>query len=57
MNKNITLEDVKQFIREYGYKYAQDIREELDKTRKISDEAIKKELEKNGHIYKRMADK
>lgn len=56
MNKNITLEDVKEFIREYGYKYAQDIREELDKTRKISDEAIKKELEKNGHIYKRMAD-
>lgn len=56
MNKNITLDDVKEFIKEYGYKYAPELREELDKTRKISDDAIKKELEKNGHIYKRMAD-
>ena len=58
MSKNITLEDVKQFIREYGYIYGLDIEEELNKVKKqgISDKTIENELKKNGHIYKRMAD-
>lgn len=59
MNKNITLEDVKEFIREYGYIYGLDIEEELNKVKKqgISDKTIENELKKNGHIYKRMSDK
>lgn len=58
MNKNITIEDVKEFIREYGYIYGVDIEEELNKVKKqgISKETIQKELEKNGHIYKELAD-
>lgn len=52
MSKNITLEDVKQFIREYGYIYGLDIEEELNKVKKqgISDKTIENELKKNGHI-------
>lgn len=58
MNKNITLEDVKQFIREYGYIYGLDIEEELEKVKKqdVSDKTIEAELKKNGHIYKELAD-
>lgn len=59
MNKDITLEDVKEFIREYGYIYGLDIEEELNKVKKqgISDKTIENELKKNGHIYKRMSDR
>ncbi|OPX46470.1 hypothetical protein [Clostridium thermobutyricum] len=56
MKKDITLEDVKEFIRKYGYKYDLEIQEELDKVSKISQEEIEKELKKNEDLYKRLAD-
>ncbi|GAA0856981.1 hypothetical protein GCM10008916_08810 [Clostridium nitritogenes] len=58
MNKNITIEDVKEFIREYGYIYGLEIEEELEKVKKqgISKETIQKELEKNDKLYRHLAD-
>ena len=56
MKKDITLEEVKEFIRKYGYKYDLEIQEELDKVSKISQEEIEKELKKNEDLYKRLAD-
>lgn len=58
MNKNITIEDVKEFIREYGYIYGLEIGEELEKVKKrgISKETIQKELEKNDKLYRHLAD-
>ena len=58
MNKNITLEDVKQFIREYGYIYGLEIEEELNKVKKqgISKKDIDEELNKNSALYKELAD-
>lgn len=56
MKEDITLEDVKEFIRKYGYKYDLDIQEELDKVSKISKEDIEKELRKNDDLYKRLSD-
>ncbi len=56
MKKEITLEDVKEFIRKYGYKYDLDIQEELDKVSQISKKDIEEELRKNDDFYRRMAD-
>ena len=56
MDKEITLEDVKEFIRKYGYKYDLDIQEELDKVSQISKKDIEEELRKNDDFYRRMAD-
>lgn len=58
MNKNITIEDVKEFIREYGYIYGLEIEEELEKVKKqgISKEVIEEELKKNDKLYRDLAD-
>ena len=56
MDREITLEEVKEFIRKYGYKYSMEIRKELDKIRTISDEDIQNEIEKNYELYKKMSD-
>ncbi|MBO3398498.1 hypothetical protein P5E90_12115 [Clostridium perfringens] len=56
MNKEICLNDVLDFIKEYGYKYNFDIQKELDKTRKITNEEIDSEINENFDLYKRMAD-
>ena len=56
MDKEITLEDVKEFIRKYGYKYSMEIREELDKLRTISDEDIENELNRHYDLYKKFGD-
>jgi len=56
MTKEITLEDVIEFVRLYGYKYALILRKELDKTRKLTDAEIVEELERNDSLYKKLAD-
>lgn len=56
MEKEISLDDVKEFIRKYGYKYSIEIREELDKLRTISDEDIENELNKHYDLYKKLGD-
>ena len=56
MEKEITLDDVKEFIRKYGYKYSIEIREELDKLRTISDEDIENELNRHYDLYKKLGD-
>ncbi|MBS6006912.1 MAG: hypothetical protein KIB43_08110 [Clostridium baratii] len=54
----ITIEDVKEFIREYGYIYGLEIEEELEKVKKqgISKKAIDEELKKNYKLYRELAD-
>lgn len=54
----ITIEDVKKFIREYGYIYGLEIEEELEKVKKqgISKEVIEEELKSNHKLYKELAD-
>lgn len=56
MKNEITIEEVKEFIRKYGYKYSMEIKEELNKIRVISDEEIKEEMKRNYELYKRMSD-
>lgn len=56
MKDEISIEDVKEFIRKYGYKYDLDIQEELDKVSKVSEEDIKREIKKNHDFYKRISD-
>lgn len=56
MKDEITIEEVKEFIRKYGYKYSMEIKEELNKIRVISDEDIKEEIKRNYELYKRMSD-
>ncbi|OPX47601.1 hypothetical protein [Clostridium thermobutyricum] len=56
MDKEITLEDVKEFIRKYGYKYSMEIRKELDNIRTISDEDIENELNRHYDLYKKFGD-
>ena len=58
MKKNINIEDVKDFIREYGYIYGIDIQEELDKVKAsgIPKEDILREFNKNKELYKELAD-
>lgn len=54
----ITIEDVKEFIREYGYIYGLEIEEELEKVKKqgISKKAIDEELKKNDRLYRELGD-
>lgn len=56
MDKEITLEDVKEFIRKHGYKYSMEIRNELDNIRTISDEDIENELNRHYDLYKKLGD-
>lgn len=54
----ITIEDVKKFIREYGYIYGLEIEEELEKVKKqgISKEVIEEELKMNDKLYRDLVD-
>lgn len=56
MSKEICLDDVLDFIKEYGYKYNFQIQREIDKTRKFTNEEIDSEINENFDLYKRMAD-
>lgn len=58
MKKDINIDDVKEFIREYGYIYGLEIEEELNKVKAkgISKKAILKEFDKNKKLYKDLAD-
>lgn len=56
MSKEICLDDVLEFIKKYGYKYNFQIQRELDKTRKIKNEEIEKEINENFDLYKRITD-
>lgn len=56
IEKEITLDDVKEFIRKYGYKYSVEISKELDNIRTISDEDIENELNRHYDLYKKLGD-
>lgn len=56
MNKEICLNDVLDFIKEYGYKYNFQIQRELDKTRKFTDKEIDSEISENFDLYKRLSE-
>lgn len=51
----ITIDDVKDFIRKYGNIYDYEIQKELDKKR-ITKEEINKEISRNEKLYKELAD-
>lgn len=54
MDREITIDDVLQFIREKGHLYDYDIYRELEKIQKIKPN-IKKELDKNKDLYERLS--
>ncbi|MDM0961626.1 hypothetical protein QTI92_12935 [Clostridium perfringens] len=56
MNKEICLNDVLDFIKEYGYKYNFQIQKELDKTRKFTDKEIDSEISENFDLYKKLSE-
>lgn len=54
MDREITIDDVIQFIREKGHLYDYLILEEIEKIQKIKPN-IKKELDRNKDLYERLS--
>ncbi|MDK0862747.1 hypothetical protein P5F16_03385 [Clostridium perfringens] len=55
MNKEINLSYVSEIIEKYGYKYNLDIKKELNKTRKFTNEDIDQEIKEIFDLYKMMS--